>query len=226
MQMVKMAGSVEIDQILRQIEELKKKFNGNAPAPLTQLRTPTADIPVRGNVSASQPTLLPHQIVQPSEAARGPAYRPAFRPITLETAPSVSMSLPAEQQLTVLTVDQAMTKWPSLIDEARKERIALGTMLSESMLIDVNENLLHVTCPDDFHLDTLRRNRDFISQLTQKVYGSNVRLEATLSERPPGTVNSPDTPRSTGDPPASGDGILAHPVVRALMKEFGAQPIE
>ncbi len=229
MQMIRMDKSVQIDQLLQQLEEIKKKLSGNGIGPVSSLKPaePEAEAPIRGSVKATQPTLRPDQIVplmMPAGISAGSYTNPAPPFSTPSQSTTITPAFQSEPTIS-LSNDEAAGKWPIFVEEARKTKIALGTMLSGMQLIDVHQDRLRIGCPDDFHLDLLKRNRQFLNEIAHRVYGAKVLLETTLTnERPhpdqPPQAVIPERPAMTSASPK--EEIRNHPVMKALIKEFGA----
>lgn len=229
MQMIKMDSSIQISDLLGQIEELKKKVNGRPAAePYDDDAGDAVPVPVvRRNVKATQPTLRPDQIVPPESIRAALAAPPKSPPLRIE-----SIVPPVVEPAQRLSLDDARGKWTKFVEEARVQRIAVGTMLSESHLVDVRENSLQIGCPDDFHADALQRHRQFLSDLAQQIYGAKLRLETILSDAPPArrqeAAQQPSAPSPLGTvvlPPPAGSDLHSHPVVQALIRDFGAQEV-
>lgn len=185
---------------------------------------------VRGNVKATQPTLRPDQIVAaPPPPPSEPPAKSMQRIVAPATAPTAA---PPEPPLRI-SAEDARGKWGQFVEQARVQRIAVGTMLSESHLVDVRENSLRIGCPDDFHANTLQRHRQFIADLAQEIYGAKLKLETILAEAPPHAPrheaplpSAATAPIRAEQHPVSGpDDLHAHPVVQALIRDFGAQEI-
>jgi DNA polymerase-3 subunit gamma/tau len=226
MQLIMMDRSIQLGELLAQIEELKKKAADGPHQPGTANRQISGGqnqpAPIRGAVKASQPVLRPDQIVHPpifsltDELTSRPA-KPAIK-LTGEIQPD-----PAAISL---TREEVFQKWPDLVAEACRQRIAVGSILSETSLVEVQGNQLRVACPDDFHLDALKRNKQFLADLARSLFGAKIRLETIL-----GTVSQPRISLSDkktepsislqqqGDP-------QHYPVIDALVREFGAKKIE
>jgi DNA polymerase-3 subunit gamma/tau len=230
LQMIRLDRSVEIGQLLQQIEEIKKKNSNGLNTSSVRQDTPLPAIPrietpVRGNVKASQPTLRPDQIVPSTilgaanvATESGSIYQ---RNISLPKTPVV------QEPMIKLSLSEATEKWSVLVSEASKHRILVGTMLSEAALVDVKENSLCIACPDDFHLDALKRNRQFLLDLAQQVYGAKVRLETILSSS--GQRSQPHLDQSTSHQqtvPTQTAASAQHPTVEAIIREFGAKVLE
>src|SRR6185436_16560184 len=161
------------------------------PAPLT------TDAPIRGNVKAGQPSLRPDQVVPAMVPAGASLLSLGTRnqPVMAQT----TTAAPAFQVLPTISLspEEATGKWQLFVEEARKSKIMLGTMLGESRLIAVQQDRLRIGCPDDFHLDQLKRNRQYLTEVAHKVYGAKVLLETMLTrEEAPGATPAQATPRS------------------------------
>lgn len=221
LQMIKMDSSIEIQQLLSKLEDLKKRVGGKPDTSDIALlrREEKVEPPIRGSVRATPPTLRPDQIVSPrlilaDVPSKHQQSRP-LRPSDSDPAPIPSTA----GELSGLSIEDVHTKWSSLIDQTRKERIDLWAFLGESKPLEIRGDKLQIGCPDNFHLDTFRRNRDYISQLAQKVYGGKVKLEAILSSAPPSPLEKPGNDSEK-------KGTIHHPVIQALIREFGAEPVE
>jgi DNA polymerase-3 subunit gamma/tau len=212
-QMIKLDSSIEISRLLQQLEELKKTLNGSPEKktfPLFEAKTAkTTETPVKGSVKASPPTLRAEQIVPQALFISEPA--PNYQRVSL--APTLSN-------------DEVLSKWSIVVEETRKQRISLGTMLSETSLVGVQDGKLCIGCPDDFHRDELKlkRNQQFLQELTQKIYGAKIQLETIISHHTT-TQNQLDDSNAekieTDSPPQTNQ----HPIIQALIREFGAKPI-
>ena len=231
MQMVRLDRSVQIGELLRQLEELKKKLaagtSGALTAPRQQTGAPDTGSVIRGSVKASQPSLRPEQVVKPaiSTADDTPfvSGHPASLPVTAPAARSNPGEGPSVERI---SIDEAQAKWPVLVAEARKQRILVGTMLSETALVEVGAGSLKISCPDDFHIAQFARNRQFIADLAQSVFGARVRLETILSKAGSHEPTA-QPPLSPAEPPLEPDSaaVRRDPVVEAIIREFGAKII-
>jgi len=215
LQMVKMDSSVQIEQLLAQLDELRKKVNGEhaGKVPLFESKVHAGIIKstsVEGNPR-------PDQREKPSQTASEPisAYRQTANPKNVTALQSRQQ--PEANPLS-LSIEDASRGWSTVIEEMCKHRIAVGSMLSETAPVQVSENTLRIGCPDDYHLDAFKRNREYISGLAQKIYGGKVKLEAILSSisappaQPIEETKEHDTPQ--------------HPVIQALIRELGAEQVE
>jgi len=239
MRMIKLDSSVEITQLLQQIDELKKNAGNNSgrssepSAMFGNTRAASSETPVRGSVKATQPTLRPDQIVSPMVSGSPAPFTFSKRTISTQLIKEesvVAQSTKTEVSGTALTSDEATKKWSTFLEETLKQRIAVGTMLGETNLIDVRNNMLRIGCPDDFHLDGLRRNRQFLQEIAERVYGAKVQLEAIVARQ---AEIAPDISSTVSREISSQLPTIelnidprSQTVVQALIREFGAKEIE
>lgn len=213
-QMIKMDNSVEIGKLLDQIEELKKKIDSG--------------IKVEGKVMASPPSsVTAHKLtnIPPTrtssmhiggygfgaknyESTSGLFSGKNFSNETSSVAQSFSPAKP-------ISLDEAVAKWGIIVNEAGQNRVFLKTILSSSRIIDCSNGLLKISCLNESHLEMLKKNRDYISDLAAQIYGIRVRLEAIVD-----TNLNDNMTNHFSDHNASKEN--RHPIVDALKNQLGA----
>jgi hypothetical protein len=133
-----------------------------------------------------------------------------------------------------ITAEEAFKHWPHWVGEVRKTKIGIGTILGESRILDLEDGALRIGCPDDYHFSSLKRHKEFLVESFHKVTGFKLRIEPVLN------INSgnghglqtatPNSSAPTSSPiPAQSDGNGGgneHPVILALRRELGAEPVE
>jgi DNA polymerase III subunit gamma/tau len=228
LQLIKMDSSIVIEQLLQQLNEIKSNINsGN--------QTEKENIQIK----SKEPEQRFKETMKVSEPIQ--SFNPITKPVPVSVTSSTSTeqlinlasnvsvaSLPQVNQdntITTITIEDAAGKWRLLIDEARKQRIAIGTMLSETKLLETTNNKLCVGCPDSFHLDYLKSNREFLSELAKKIYGAKIKLEAVISSEK--SISDQSSVQKIAEPQVSTPALSnQHPVIQALIREFGAEPID
>jgi DNA polymerase III subunit gamma/tau len=229
-QMAKMESSVQIGELLQQIEILKKKINSNSlinilpPSRETEQKIvpPSSDIKVVGEVGAGYlrsksaftyssliHTDLTGQIEVPMQAEfQHSAQRVAESPTVIQSA----------------SADEITKHWPAFISTVSKSHIAVGTSLMETRILDVHNGMVRISCPDDYHFSTLKRNRDILTSALHQVVGKRVTIEPVLhlnADIPVKAVYKTITPVSVENAQTK-----EHPVLTLLKRELGAEPIE
>ncbi len=253
MQMIRMESAVRIEELLAQLGELKKKLNGGvvngsavppgvdlhpAEAPAPSPRT-GSEVKVLGTVNAGtlrSATYVrspqPYQPFDMARAASSPSTyavrEQAFEKPALMTVPPPSSSRPT------LSGPELRSRWQEFVDGVTKTKIAIGTVLTESTLIDCVQGTVQIGCPDDYHCSMLKRNKDFLSETLQKVLGVRMNVEPMIhAATPAGSAASEPTPviplRSA---PSNGNGTSPqspaneHPLLTLMRKELGAEPVQ
>ncbi len=233
LQMQKMESSLQIDQLMQQLDALKLNVSNSAlmdnPRSEQNLfegsNHPTAKTggPAPGRVKPVTPAQkLPTKTAEPK-----PVYYKQPDPYTASEPPVLPQQ---EKPYAPISMDEALSKWMLFVNGVRKQKIHVGTMLSESKLDDVHENRFKILCPDDFHLETFKRNREFLYTLAEQVYGAKVRLEAIVTKE--GVPSIPTSERAGSEDPSpqpssqQREVILNHPMTQMIMKEFGCDILD
>ncbi len=218
-QLTKMEPSVKIDDLLSQIDELKKKLHAEGPSLKSSAPAPKFDaervstFKVPASVEEAKPKYtfsasLKTEPAQKKSNGNG-------------THPGTSTAIVSDVHLT--TVQQ---EWGKIVDEMRKKKISVGTVLGESSPLEIVNGTLRIGCSDEFHRSTLVRNKEILTETINDILSSKLRVEAVIHslETPSASLSHPsiggELPVSQS--PAATDN---HPLIKILYKEFGAERI-
>jgi DNA polymerase-3 subunit gamma/tau len=111
--------------------------------------------------------------------------------------------------------EEVVSRWGEYVAEVRSQRVSLGSLLEELRVLGVSGNQVRVACENDFQVSAVTRNRDILTELFQGVFHSPARLQPVLVA--PGAS-------AAGD--ASAKAAEDHPVIAALKRELGAEPLD
>jgi DNA polymerase-3 subunit gamma/tau len=206
-QMAKIASAVEIGRLLQDINELK-----NTPRAIAT----TAASAVKSAAVGEK------KISYTSTDAPNPFEPLPVKPATGQgVAPSRTIPIPAASKL---SFDQVRPHWSTFVDQAKKGKIGVGTILAECSLLDVQNGAIRIACGDDYHLSTLRRNQQYLTQLFCGIAGISAAINLVLHK----TDSAEPSPLSAAAPvpdavPAAADKI--HPFVAKLVRDFGAERV-
>ncbi len=253
LQMIKMERSVRIDDLLGQLNELKKKLNGtlsvvpsaptNGNSRATEIAQTSSraasEVKVMGTVNAgmlrSASYVQPAQRYQPfdiSRAAASPSsyavHEPGFE------KPTLRVVQPSPASISPLSGQELQARWQEFIDGVTKAKIAIGTILTESNLVDCVHGTVRIGCPDDYHYSMLRRNKEFLSETLNTVLGVRMNIEPVLRSSVVGTPIQSEAPKApqNGAKPSNGNGTPPttlsneHPLLTLMRKELGAEPVQ
>ena len=110
----------------------------------------------------------------------------------------------------------------------------IGTVLTESTLVDCVQGTVQIGCPDDYHCSMLRRNKDFLSETLHKVLGVRMNVEPLIHFAGTGIAPQPEaaTIPQQGSVPSNGNGSShtgsanEHPLLTLMRRELGAEPVQ
>ncbi len=116
--------------------------------------------------------------------------------------------------------EEVRARWPEFVAEARRERVSLGPVLEGVSILGVDGMVIRITCADDYQASTLKRNREVLVTTARHVFGAPMRLEMES----PGTTRpaAPPQPEPQQEPAPREE----HPVVKAIVRELGAEPVQ
>jgi DNA polymerase-3 subunit gamma/tau len=244
LQLIRLERSVQIDALLSQIDELKKKLGpGSNPGQRSVSNTPMdtgSEVRVVGPVSAGR-LRGASPAFEPPPTRDAQAHHSTIGAASMDPPVAKSQSPAATQTAAALpepmrhiSAEEAYEQWQRWVGEVRKTKIGIGTILGESRLLDVIDGALHIACPDDYHVSSLKRHKEFLIDSFEKLTGFKLRIEPILHDTPK-TSPSPSQPVNTSESPTAqspsspgnGNGSAEeHPVILALRRELGAEPVE
>jgi len=205
-QMISMADAQDVGNLLQRLDEMKKKLDEVGVTTVAPMRSATA-----GQSPYVAPTV--------DSAARNPSPINDGKPAAF--ARSVPVQSPMSRQNPPLSEDEVRSRWSEFINEVRRQRISLGSVLESSTLVGASGGAIRIGCANEFQASSIKRNKDLLAEIIHKIFNTPARLEV---ETTPG-AQSVDIAKGT-DPPAKGAPPEdQHPVIKALMSELGAEPI-
>ncbi len=208
-QMITLSPAVEIGDLIQRVEDLKKKIF-NAPI--------ATQVPIVSSVPASS--------IAESAAAKtiAPAQRPTFSKSSfLKSTPvpsPVASSSSSTPRVSTLTEGEMNSRWQEFIVEVRRQKIALGSVMDSSIPLGVSGGVIRIGCANEFQASSIRRNRELLNDIVQKVFNARVRIEAEVAS----LAQKSATPASEIPQPAPSSE--QHPIIKAMMRELGAEPLQ
>ncbi len=185
-QLITMQRAPEVNELLAQIEELKK----NGPA----------------ERQAAAPITAPAGMRRGSKAGSNPSRA--------EEQESQSRNAPH-----AIAEAEVASRWTEFLAEVRRQRISLGSVLESTIFLGIRNGTIRVGCSNDFQASSIVRNKETLAEMVFKVFHARAGIEAEIS----GDVGGPASPAegSSDVNPAE-----EHPVIAAMKRELGAEPME
>jgi hypothetical protein len=109
------------------------------------------------------------------------------------------------------------SRWAEFIGEVRRQRISLGSVLESARFLGVRGTTIRIGCVNDFQMSAVTRNKEFLSEILNTVLHVHARVEPELVDE---------------QQSASGAGVSHtapaedHPVIAAMRRELGAEPVD
>jgi len=210
-----MHSAAEVGDMVQQIEELKKKLLKT----LSRIQEPTATLPTHV-IETTQPQAVTLQ--SGSSAIRSTL---AFNRPTGSNGHSNGASDTLEkrnQPVTSLSKEEVRSRWLEFVAEVRRQRISLGSVMDSSDVINMEGSVLRIGCGNDFQASSIKRNKELLAEVFQKIFHSKVRLEVEVNLRHVAPSHSGERNNQSSPPVVDQD---EHPVIKALMSELGAEPM-
>jgi DNA polymerase-3 subunit gamma/tau len=234
-QMTKMEQSVKIDELLQQLDELKKKIKSGNNSPSKSFSL---------NASERSSDRVPAQSIQIAEEAKAdyalkPLKRiadsptlsllktPEIPPAPAVPAPIIDRKgLPEGQHL----LEQIKEEWGKIVDDVRKKKISVGMILGESLPITLAHETLQIACADDFHFSSLKRNQIFLTETVNTLLGTKLRIEPVLQPAALAASSGKQSSHENGGTPLNtpqtkDPSSKEHPLIETLYRDFGAERV-
>jgi DNA polymerase-3 subunit gamma/tau len=162
--MIKLSTSVPLSELLKQVNEIKKKPDQPQPAltsiPQTDISLSLTNVPSQSTnqTELSQSAILEEQ-PQEHEATGAPSGEDIVEDFKI-------------------TLEMVERKWQEVLEIIKKKKIALGSFLSEGWPTDIRGNVLEVSfgANNGFHISLIERHLEFIQDVLKQVYGCLLRL--------------------------------------------------
>jgi hypothetical protein len=111
-----------------------------------------------------------------------------------------------------------LAKWPEFIGTFKQRRISLGLTLEGTRILGVNGSVVRLGCPDDFSLSSVKRYKRELQEVYGGLLSRNLQIEPELA--------AADLPAEVRTEPAEKpESLDEHPVVRAMIRDLGAEPM-
>lgn len=194
-QLVTLPDAHEIGALVARLDELKKKLDAGLSASVIPARSTTP--PPAPSPARLRPTIAP--------AASTPLTVGEPSPAVLRTATSPATEL------------ELRSRWRELVDEVRRQRISLGSVMEAADLLGARDGVVRIGCANDFQASSIKRNRELLSEILQRTFHIRARVEVEITEHTPSPATEGGVPGPVPD---------EHPVVKAIMRELGAEPLQ
>jgi DNA polymerase-3 subunit gamma/tau len=149
----------------------------------------------------------------PPHAAGG---RPAAAPRT--AGPVAHPATPRPDA--AIGTGELSSRWSEFLGEVRARKISLWPALENAALLGIEQGIVRLGVTDDFQASLILKNKEVLGEVFQKIL--NVRLGVRPEITGGSRSGTKEIPAQNPDGEAKGDD---HPVIAAMKRELGAEPI-
>ncbi|MFA6540809.1 MAG: DNA polymerase III subunit gamma/tau [Bacteroidota bacterium] len=222
-QLTKMEASVNIDELLSELNELKKKLYADGP------------VTIQSQVQADRIAQIKNEPEQPSPRPV-PSFETSKPRYTFTPSAPKSVQEPAKEEssaapavILTVTLSDIEREWNGVVDGMRKKKISVGTILGETTPIEIVDGTLRLACSDEFHRSTILRNKDIVAEAFNSVLSSRLRIDPFIRTDEQRSMPKERQPRSDSQQsaasPSEPSSAEDHPVIKTLIKDFGVERI-
>jgi DNA polymerase-3 subunit gamma/tau len=198
-----MPGAKQVSDLLKEVDDLKKKIDEGQVSSFT--------LPVLEQPPPASPTI--RSTAPPPQVKRLPLFQRASGTLPVSVTPPPSPT-PTEGEINA--------RWGEVVTELRqRQRLSLASILDSSRILGAAQGVIRIGCNNDFQASSITRGKELLAEVFHKVFNSRARVEVEISDHLP-------TPQ---DSPQNGNGSAQsmqepNPIIQAIIKELGAEPIE
>ncbi len=216
LQMIKLDKSIQITELLDNIDDLKKKLNNTGADTHREIK-------VEGKVKATPPGMeINTNSISSNNLFQSGTEKQNIKKPSLKYTGFYSKSIPVKEEIPSISpqnqlcfdIKEARQKWCVLINKITQERVSLGSSMNLINIIDISNGFLKLACPNEFYSEMIHKNRNYITELAQAVYGGKLRIETIISDIDIGSNTKSNSPES--------HNTEDHPIIGALKDKFGA----
>ncbi len=218
-QLTKMEQTVKIDELLGQLDDMKKKVHfgsSSVSSASTSIQTSekksSVTYPTPSSIAESKPA---YSVSFVSQKSNGNSVQQKAENVSQTTA------VPAS----VILIDEVQKEWNTIVDELRKKRISVGTVLGESKPAEIINGTLRIATIDEFHRSTISRNKDFLAEQINSMLNSKFRIEPFIGDIGFNSVSGGGRNENVMGTPSKPAVNEDHPLIKTLYKDFGAERI-
>jgi DNA polymerase-3 subunit gamma/tau len=172
---------------------------------LQQLEELKKKLPPDGFVRASGVTASSARS-DPPLPPPSPGSQPVQRPVSPPPA-----KVPSSPGSGTLALGEVKARWQEFVEEVRRAKIALGSTMDGMEPLDSRNGVIRISCAEQFQVDALARGKELLSDVVFKVFGVRMRVTGEVG--------------GAGSHHPAADEADEHPVIKAMRRELGAEPI-
>jgi DNA polymerase-3 subunit gamma/tau len=208
-QMITMPSAVEVGKLVQKLDDLKKKLGERSPT--TAKPFVTEPLP-RG----IQIRPAPNGASQPTRSAD----QSDSSAVTVSPDSTHLRAQTGVPKRSAISSSELQARWPEFVAGVRQHRISLGGILESATVLGVSDTVIRIRCADDFQALSIKRNKEYLAGLGEKMFGVRAHIEVETGNTPEKGAQARSETNKPHEQPAE-----EHPLIKALVRELGAEPL-
>ena len=198
-QMIALPRAKDVGELLERLDELLGRQGGHPPG----IPSPSA-----GERPAAQLRPAPTTVQHPTV------------PVMQHPSGSVSQHPPAPRPHAGMSAGELSSRWSEFLGEVRTRKISLWPALENASLLGVEQGIVRLGVADDFQASLILKSKEFLGDVFQKILNVRLGVKPEITGGSQGGTNV-----TSADGPDAGARGEDHPVLAAMKRELGAEPI-
>ena len=198
-QMIALPRAKDVGELLERLDELLGRQGGHPPG----IPSPSA-----GERPAAQLRPAPTTVQHPTV------------PVMQHPSGSVSQHPPAPRPQAGISAGELSSRWSEFLGEVRTRKISLWPALENASLLGVEQGIVRLGVADDFQASLILKSKEFLGDVFQKILNVRLGVKPEITGGSQGGTNV-----TSADGPDAGARGEDHPVLAAMKRELGAEPI-
>ena len=198
-QMIALPRAKDVGELLERLDELLGRQGGHPPG----IPSPSA-----GERPAAQLRPAPTTVQHPTV------------PVMQHPSGSVSQHPPAPRPHAGMSAGELSSRWSEFLGEVRTRKISLWPALENASLLGVEQGIVRLGVADDFQVSLILKSKEFLGDVFQKILNVRLGVKPEITGGSQGGTNV-----TSANGPDAGARGEDHPVLAAMKRELGAEPI-
>jgi DNA polymerase-3 subunit gamma/tau len=198
-QMIALPRAKDVGELLERLDELLGRQGGHPPG------NPS---PSAGERPAAQLRPAPTTVQHPPV------------PVMQHPSGSVSQHPPAPRPGAGVSAGELSSRWSEFLGEVRTRKISLWPALENASLLGVEHGIVRLGVADDFQASLILKSKEFLGDVFQKILNVRLGVKPEITGGSQGGTNV-----TSANGPDAGARGEDHPVLAAMKRELGAEPI-
>lgn len=111
---------------------------------------------------------------------------PSKKEIKIAGSNTISTTTITEKNKRFISFEELNEKWPEVLNKINEKSPSLLFVMKMANLMEINENVLSLALPYDFHQKKVKdnKNNELLQEIFMEIFGEHLQLQCTVAEKP------------------------------------------